>query len=162
MRRAVMHMPREEAPAALPETTVTLAFADRHRRRIRLTDDRGRDFLLDLPRAVRMEDGDHLLLDDGAALEVRAAPEAVMEVTPQSPQEAARLAWHLGNRHTPVQIFPDGRIRIPEDHVLFAMLEHLGSRPARLTAPFSPESGAYGGHGHSHAHGRDQGHGHEH
>jgi urease accessory protein len=157
-----MHMPRKEAPAAPPEATVTLAFADRHRRRIRLTDDRGRDFLLDLPRAVRMEDGDRLLLDDGDALEVRAAPEAVMEMRPESPQEAARLAWHLGNRHAPVQILPDGRIRALEDHVLFAMLEHLGARPARLSAPFSPESGAYGGNGHSRDHGRDQGRGHEH
>ena len=138
--------------------TVTLALDDRHRRRIRLTDDLGEAFLLDLTEATLMGDGDGLKLEDGSFIRVVAADESVADVSGSSPAHAARLAWHIGNRHAPVQVLPDGALRIRDDHVLVAMLEGLGARVVRRQAPFSPEPGAYARNGHGHGH--EHGHGH--
>src|SRR5579872_121674 len=93
------HWPRSQARA-----TVTLAYDDRHRRRLRLTTDAGEPFLLDLPRAGVLDDGDGLALSDKTWLLVRAAPEALLEITAPEPSALMRLAWHLGNRHLPAQI----------------------------------------------------------
>jgi urease accessory protein len=131
-----------------PFDTVTLTHDDRHRRRIRLTTDSGTPFLLDLAEAHHLADGDLLALEDGRYLQIRAALEPVLEVEASTPIELARLAWHLGNRHTPVQVLEQGRLRLRDDHVLAAMLEQLGAKVTRSAAPFSPEHGAYGGHGH--------------
>ncbi|MAF48545.1 MAG: Urease accessory protein UreE [Rhodospirillaceae bacterium] len=130
--------------------TVTLAFDDRHRRRIKLTDDAGAEFLLDLAEAVRLEDGDGLVLDTGGIIAVCAAEEDVLDITCDNASEIARVAWHIGNRHTPVQVLPEGTLRIAYDHVLEAMIIGLGAAFERRQAPFSPEPGAYaeGGHGH--------------
>ena len=131
--------------------TVTLPWADRHRRRLQMTDDAGAPFLLDLDRAVRLADGDGLALEGGGVVAVRAAAEAVIEVRPASAAEAARLAWHLGNRHAPVQVLEDGGLRLLADPVLEAMLRGLGARVSSCRAPFTPETGAYSGapaHGH--------------
>jgi urease accessory protein len=136
-----------------PSDTVTLAYDDRHRRRVRLVADGGLAFLLDLAEARALRDGDRLVLEDGRRVLVRAAPEAVLEVRAGRPAALARIAWHLGNRHTPTQIL-DGGLRIRADHVLEHLLvEHLGAEVARATAPFDPEGGAYGAHGHDHGHG---------
>jgi urease accessory protein len=136
--------------------SVTLAYDDRHRRRLTIRSDAGQTILLDLPAARHLRDGDRLLLEDGRRLLVRAAAEPVVEVVAGDPRALARLAWHLGNRHTPAQILPD-RLRIRPDHVLEAMLEGLGARLESKSAPFDPEHGAYGqGHGqggHHHDHG---------
>jgi urease accessory protein len=72
----------------------------------------------------------------------------------------ARFAWHIGNRHAPVQVLSDGSLRIRDDHVLVAMLEGLGASVVRRRAPFSPEPGAYARNGHDKGHGH--GHGHDH
>ena len=129
--------------------TVTLAYEHRHRRRLRLATDAGEPFLLDLAETRVLRDGDLLALDDGRLVRVRAAPEAVLEVTAPDQLALARVAWHLGNRHTPTQILP-GRLRIRADHVLEHLLtDHLGASVTRVTAPFDPEGGAYG-HGHDH------------
>jgi urease accessory protein len=142
--------PRERARG-----TVTLAFDDRHRRRLRLTSDAGEPFLLDLSRAAVLEEGDGLALSDGTWLTVKAAPEALLEVTAPEPTLLARLAWHLGNRHLPAQIDAQ-RIRIRDDHVIADMIERLGGRVQRISAPFTPEAGAYDAappaHGHHHEH----------
>jgi len=138
--------------------TVTLTFDDRHRRRIRLTDDSGEAFLLDLAEAALMGDGDGLKLVDGGFICVVAAAEPVADVAGSSPAHTARLAWHLGNRHTPVQVLADGGLRIRDDHVLIAMLEGLGARVVRHAAPFSPESGAYARNGYADEHGHGHGH----
>ena len=130
--------------------TLTLTFADRYRRRIRLTDDNGTAFLLELDRATFLNDGDGLQLDDGGVIRVVAAPEPVLEVYPPSPADAARIAWHLGNRHTPIQVLSDGTIRLGDDHVLAGMLEGLGAQITRQIAPFSPEAGAYSSKTHAH------------
>ena len=134
-----------------PDHVITLDHAARHRRRIRLTTDDGHDLLLDLPEARRLRDGDQLALDDGRLVLVRAAPEPVAELRCASPLDLARLAWHIGNRHTPAQLL-DGLIRIQPDHVLLDMARGLGAAVTLTEAPFDPESGAYaGGHHHHHA-----------
>lgn len=137
-------------------STVTLPFADRHRRRIRLTDDAGAPFLLELDRATILNDGDGLRLDGGGVIRVVAAPEPVLDISYSSPTDAARIAWHLGNRHTPIQVLSDGTIRLSDDHVLADMLTGLGAKTVRHSAPFSPEPGAYASGKHVH----EAGHGH--
>jgi urease accessory protein len=122
--------------------TVTLAFDERHRRRIRLTTDAGDPFLLDLPRATVLARGDGLALDDGSWVEVCPANEPLIEVRAQSPRVFARLAWHIGNRHLPAQIFDD-RILLREDAVIAEMLRGLGAELRQIEAPFTPERGAY-------------------
>jgi len=138
---------RELAPAGEPFDTVTLAYDDRHRRRVRLVTDGGAAFLLDLPEARALRHGDLLRLDDGRLVEIRAAPEEVLEVRAEDAASLARLAWHLGNRHTPIQVLVDGALRIRADHVLEHLLrDHLGAEVVRAHAPFDPEGGAYHGH----------------
>ncbi len=88
-----------------------------------------------------MRDGDGLVLDDGAIVLVAGEPEALVEIAAGSALDAVRLAWHLGNRHTDVQIVGD-KLRIRRDHVLEEMLRGLGATVVPLEAPFDPESGA--------------------
>src|SRR4051794_5555619 len=141
---------------------VVLDADDRHRRRILLTGERGTTFLLDLPQATALRDGDGLVLEDGRIIEVAGKPEPVLDIEAASPAELARLAWHLGNRHTEVQIIGD-KLRIRRDHVLEKMLKHLGARVSALDAPFDPESGAYGqAIGQLAAHGLGRAHSHDH
>jgi urease accessory protein len=150
MRRVTAIKPAGDWRLGDAAALVTLAFDDRHRRRIKLTDDTGDDFLLDLAEATRLEDGDGLVLDAGGIIAVRAAAEDVLDITCTGAAEAARIAWHIGNRHTPVQVLADGTLRIAYDHVLEAMIIGLGASCERRKAPFAPEPGAYseGGHGH--------------
>ena len=129
---------------------VVLDADERHRRRIALTGERGTQFLLDLPHAAALRDGDGLVLEDGAIVRVAGKPEALLEITAASAHDLARLAWHIGNRHTDMQVMGD-RLRIRRDHVLEDMLRGLGARMRALEAPFDPEHGAYG-HGDSHDH----------
>src|SRR5579862_6272972 len=124
---------------------VALDAQDRHRRRIVLTGERGTTFLLDLPRATALGDGDGLLLDDGAIVRIAGRKEPLVEITAASPSELARLAWHIGNRHIDVQIVGD-RLRIRRDHVIEDMLGGVGARVAPIEAPFEPEGGAYAHH----------------
>lgn len=136
---------------------VTLAYDGRHRRRCRLTTDQGRAFLLDLPDAVELRDGDTLVLDDGSHVAIRAAIEPLMEARVCDPLHLARLAWHVGNRHLAAEIHSD-RLVLRRDHVIADMLERLGAEVAEIEAPFNPESGAYGhGRTHGHAHGHPHG-----
>jgi urease accessory protein len=130
---------------------ITLDAHERHRRRIVLTGERGTIFLLDLPHAAALRDGDGLVLDDGAIVRVTGRPEPLIEIAAANGHELARLAWHIGNRHIDVQIAGD-RLRIRRDHVIEDMLRGLGARLTPVEAPFDPESGAYGHH-HGHGHG---------
>jgi urease accessory protein len=127
---------------------VVLDHDHRHRRRLRLVTAAGRELLLDLPQARLLRDGEVLVAEDGQRIAVRAAAEEVMEIACADPAGLLRVAWHLGNRHTPAQILGD-RLRIRRDHVLAAMLEGLGARVVMTVAPFDPEGGAYG-HRHDH------------
>jgi len=164
MRRAIaVHSPGQWAEAEAVDT-VTLPFLDRHRRRIRLVADSGEPFLLDLARAQHLGEGCGLGLDVGGYVRVRAAPEAVIEITASDATLLLRIAWHLGNRHLPVQAVGE-RLRIRDDHIIAQMVEGLGGQIERLQAPFDPETGAYAGaapQAPAHAHHRDPAHGHGH
>jgi len=135
---------------------VSLTYEARLLRRKRLGSAGGREFLVDLPETVSVNEGDAFRLDDGTEIAVRAAPEALLEVTGDLP----RLAWHIGNRHTPCQIGV-GRLLILEDHVLADMLRHLGATLRTVEAPFMPEGGAYG-HGRTFGHDHGAYHHHDH
>lgn len=150
MRRAIKHHPCGHWPAGDAAAAITLAWDDRHRRRILLTDDSGAEFLLDLPQATLLAHGDGLELDGGGWIAVQAAEEEVAEVYPATPEALARIAWAVGNRHMPVQILPGGGLRLPWDHVLAHMIEHMGAKVAKRRAAFQPDGGAYAGHGHEH------------
>ena len=151
MRRATSIVGSGNLPADNVLGTVTLCFEDRFRRRKKMTDDSGIDFLLDLADAVQLEEGDALLLEDGSVIEVKAAEEEVLDIYCNNKAQTARIAWHIGNRHTPVQVLKDGNLRIIYDHALREMVEGLGARTENKYAPFSPEQGAYAG-AHSHDH----------
>jgi urease accessory protein len=145
------------------DDAVVLDFDDRYRRRMALTGTRGLAFMLDLPQAAMLRGGDVLDLEDGRCVEVVAAPEPLVEVRSATPEGLARLAWHLGNRHLPVEVRARS-LRLRRDHVIEAMLQGLGARLVLIEAPFDPEGGAYaaGGdepHGHHHGHAH---HGHAH
>jgi urease accessory protein len=154
-------------PQADAADTVLLDYDRRHRRRIVLRGEAGLDFLVDLPKATHLRDGDGLALEDGRVIRVRSAPEPLLEIHGHEDGEMIRIAWHLGNRHLPVQLLDD-RIRIRTDHVIADMVEGLGGHVEPVEAPFDPEPGAYAGaagpahHGHDHAHEHDHDQDHDH
>ena len=127
--------------------TVTLDYEARFLRRKRLVSDAGEPFLVELAETRSLSQGEGFRLDDGRIIAVMAAAEPLLAVRHGN---LARIAWHVGNRHTPCQI-ADDHILIREDKVLQAMLEGLGASVTPVTAPFTPEGGAYG-HGRTHGH----------
>jgi len=150
MRRAFAIKRAGEWPAKAAADRVVLDAGDRHLRRVVLTGERGLRFLVDLPRPVQLRDGDGLVLDDDTIVAVAGAPEPLLEVTGHGALDMLRLAWHLGNRHTNVEI-AGGKLRIRRDHVLEDMLRGLGAHLADIEAPFDPEpSTPHGHHGDSH------------
>ena len=151
MRRAIAVHTRGRWPEEAAVDSVTLAFLDRHRRRIRLVADTGAPFLLDLARAQHLIDGDGLDLDNGSYIRVNAAPEPVIEIAADTPTDLLRIAWHLGNRHLPLQV-AEGKLRLRADHVIAEMVLGLGGRVVWCEAPFDPEIGAYAGAPHAHGH----------
>lgn len=149
-----------------PDATITLDETARHRRRMMMTSDRLPNgatisFLLDLPQARLLRHGDGLRLSDGRIVEVRARPEALMEVRGRDARHLVALAWQIGNRHLAAELSADA-IRIRRDHVIRQMLENLGATVTDIEAAFDPEGGAYEGHGHDHHHDHHHGHGHDH
>ena len=127
---------------------VVLNYDERILRRKRLETAHAEGFLVSLPETISVAHGDAFELLDGRMIEVIAAEEPVLEIT----GDLGRLAWHIGNRHTPCQIEPD-RLLIRQDNVLEAMLRQIGADIAFRVEPFNPEGGAYG-------HGRTMGHDH--
>ena len=125
---------------------VVLDADERHRRRIVLTAEGGTKFLLDLADVTALRDGDGLALDDGTIVAVVAKPEPLVEIAATDAAALAHLAWHLGNRHTELQVVGD-KLRMRRDHVLEDMLAGLGAQLTPVEAPFVPERGAYE-HGH--------------
>jgi urease accessory protein len=146
-----------------PADTVVLEFDDRHRRRLAMTGTRGLDFLLDLAEVIALRGGDALVLEDGRLIEVVAAAEPLLEIRARDAMHLVRIAWHLGNRHLPMQVTAKG-LRIRRDHVIEEMVRGLGARVIEIEAPFDPEGGAYagGGHAHDHAHQDHDHHSHDH
>ena len=154
-------------PAVKPERVVDTVLLDhegRQRRRFALTGEGGLAFLLDLDKATALNDGDAVKLEDGRLVEVRAAPQRLLEVRAENPLRLMRVAWHIGNRHTPAEITADA-VYIEDDHVLAEMIRGQGCTAAPVTRPFQPERGAYEhdcghDHGHAHAHAHAQAHDH--
>jgi urease accessory protein len=145
-----------------PFDRVVLAHDERHLRRKVLTLQQGEQVLVDLPEAIAFGHGDVLILEDGRMAEIIAAAEMLYEVLPRDRKHLSELAWHLGNRHLPAQLYED-RILILKDHVIKAMLEGLGARVTEITAPFQPLRGAYhNGHGHDHHYHHDHNSNHHH
>jgi len=145
-----------------PRDRLRLTYDARFLRRKRLDTESGAQVVVDLAETTNLHDGDALVLDTGGLIEVVAAPEPLLSVTGPN---LVRLAWHIGNRHTPCQI-GDDRLLIQRDHVLADMLRGLGATLVEIEAPFVPEGGAYGtgrtmGHSHGRGdHGDHGGHGH--
>ncbi len=158
MLRATIYIPKGQSEGK-SDDVVTLDYDLRHRRRVSMTAAEGLTFLLDLPQAQRLRDGDQLVLEDGRKVRVAAAPEQLAEIRAATPGELVRIAWHLGNRHLPVMLEAE-RIFIRHDHVIEDMAARMGASIRHMKAPFDPEPGAYaesaaghhhhGGHHHDH------------
>jgi urease accessory protein len=140
--------------------SVALAYDERKRSRLKVTLASGVEAGIFLERGDHLHGGDKLAAEDGSAVvEILAAPERLIEAVADSPLLFARVAYHLGNRHVPVQILPTengGRLHFQTDHVLADMVRGLGCAVTETEAPFQPESGAYGAHGSLHHHGEDE------
>ena len=164
---------KECADLPAPADHLSLTYEDRFLRRKVLTTQGGQRILVDLPSTTSLDHGDGLRLDTGAVIGIEAAPEPVLEITAP---DLTRIAWHVGNRHTPCQI-ESARLLIQQDKVIADMLTRLGATTRLVTEAFTPEGGAYGhgrthshdhGHthhpvdGHSHEHSHGHGHGHDH
>ncbi len=130
-----------------PADCLSLTYDDRFLRRKVLTCESGEQILIDLAQTTSLNHGGALVLDDGREVEIQAAPEALLEV--KAP-DLTRIAWHIGNRHTPCQIEKD-RLLIQVDHVIRDMLLKIGASVREVHEPFTPEGGAYG-HGRTHGH----------
>jgi urease accessory protein len=164
-----MRQIEQDAPAGSPhQDGLTLPFERRQKSRLRVTLDSGEEVAVLMPRGRVLRDGDRLRASDGGVVLVKAAPEHVSTVAAADASTLARAAYHLGNRHVPVQIGA-GFLRYQHDHVLDDMVRALGLLVRAETAPFEPEAGAYGrGHehggarDHDHEHDHDTGRGHEH
>jgi urease accessory protein len=158
--RATDILPAGAWDAGRAVDTVLIDYDRRFRRRILLTTAQGHEVLLDLPNAVRLKHGDGLLLENGGVVRVQAQPEDLLDIHAHDEGDLVRIAWHLGNRHLPVQVLGE-HLRIRADHVIEEMVERLGGHAEHVKAPFDPEAGAYAG-GHHHDHDDDDGHGHHH
>jgi urease accessory protein len=147
MHRVTAVKPAGQWNVSAAADRVVLDAGDRNRRRIVLKAEKGTELMLDFEKPVALRDGDGLALDDGSIVLVAGAPEALVEVAAHSALDTVRLAWHLGNRHTDVQIAGE-RLRIRRDHVLEEMLRGLGATLTPLEAAFDPEAAAPHGHEH--------------
>ena len=140
---------------------VSLTYEQRQKSRGRAVTEKGEEVAWFLPRAHVLADGDCLAAENGMLLKVIAAPETLSEVQSDDTLLLTKAAYHLGNRHVPLQI--DGnRLSYQHDHVLDAMVTGLGLRVSCVQKPFHPESGAYHNQSHSHDHSHPHDHAHEH
>jgi urease accessory protein len=128
---------------------VVLDAADRVRRRIVLTTEKGQKLKLDFAEPMMLRDGDGLVLDDGSVVLVAGEAETLIEISAKKPLDLLRLAWHVCNRHTDAQ-FAEKAFRIRRDHVLEEMVKGLGAVTKDIEAPFDPEPAAPHGHHHEH------------
>lgn len=147
-------------------STITLDWDTRQKSRFDATDSAGRQLGVFLPRGAVVRGGDVLVAEDGSLVRVVAAPQDVLRITActehGSPFDLTRAAYHLGNRHVPIELQPD-HLKIEPDHVLADMLRAMHMTVVAVSEPFEPESGAYGDHGgHSHGGHSHGGHGHDH
>ncbi len=159
MHSALAHRRKGLWPESEAEASVTLDFEARHSARKELMTDHGEQILLDLPHPEVMADGDGLRLGDGRWVLVRAAEEPVVEVRHHDPRQLVRLAWHLGNRRVPAEIWP-ATLRVRPDPAVAEMLIRAGAHLTELEAPFNPEPGVHErstDHGRHHIPGAERG-----
>src|ERR1700742_2111517 len=150
---------RHDRPLA---DTLILDYTQRSAQKVSATGLKGLVVDIDLHEPARLRTDDLLELDDGTLVEVVAAPEPLLEVRATDAAALARLAWHLGDRHVPVEALPN-RIRARRDDAIAALLTSLGAKVTTIEAPFEPEGGAYeSAHGHGHHHDPDHDHSHGH
>lgn len=165
-------MPRGQglAPVLLKRAaSIELDWDVRQKSRFDAIDSTGRQIGVFLPRGTAVRGGDVLVAEDGSLVRVIAAPQPVLHITHctehGTPFDLVRAAYHLGNRHVPIELQPD-HLKIEPDHVLADMLRAMHLIVREATLPFEPEGGAYAAqghaHGHDHAHGHSHDHGHEH
>ena len=142
-------------------STVELDWDVRQKSRFDATDSLGRQFGVFLPRGTLVRGGDVLLVEDGSMVRVIAAPQAVLRITAcashGSPFDLTRAAYHLGNRHVPIELKPD-HLKIEPDHVLADMLRTMHLTVQEALEAFEPEGGAYSSAGHGHSHGNEHVH----
>jgi urease accessory protein len=151
MLRIERYADREISEAELRDLPkLVLPFDLRQRSRLRTSLANGTEAALFLPRGTVLRDGDLLEAEDGSLIKVEAAREDVLFVTAETPYTLMRAAYHLGNRHTPVELGED-HLKLESDPVLLEMLLQLGAIVRKEYSPFHPEGGAYGG-GHRHGH----------
>lgn len=132
---------------ASPGLSLPLAAEERTRSRHRFETSEGQVVYLHLPRGTVLQDGDLLQTDNGLVVQVLAKPEPVLTVTAASPLQLLQAAYHLGNRHVPLEITAT-YLRLSPDSVLQDLLRHRGLTVIEEIQPFQPEMGAYGGHQH--------------
>ena len=167
MQRAISVVRKAAVKQDRVVETLTLNHEDRNRRRVALKGDGGRDILLDLDKPTALNDGDAVKLEDGSLVLIKAAAQKLIEITAENPLRLARVAWHIGNRHTPAEITASA-IYIEHDHVLAEMVRGQGCAMTDVERPFQPERGAYDhdhadcGHDHHGHHHHDHGHEHGH
>ena len=169
MLRVVRVLGSSASEGARRIDSVILGADERRIQTAQLTGVNGTIIMLMLPEPVHLRMGDALELDDGSLVEVVVAPEPLIEVRGNDLTHLARLAWHLGDRHVPVQVLAN-RLRLRRDPALETMLGALGARLTAIEAPFDPEGGAYAQatpehdhhHGHDHHHHHDEHCGHDH
>jgi urease accessory protein len=156
------------APVLLKRaSSITLDWDVRQKSRFESTDSAGRQVGVFLQRGQVVRGGDVLVGEDGSLLKVLAAPQAVLRITHCSehgtPFDLTRAAYHLGNRHVPIELQAD-HLKIEPDHVLADMLRSMHLIVHEVNESFEPENGAYGEHGggHHHGQGSDDAHGHDH
>lgn len=126
---------------------IELDYDGRFLRRKMLQTIGGQSLLVDLAQVTSLDHGGVLVLEDGQEVAIIAAAEKLLEVTGDN---LPRIAWHIGNRHTPCQI-EENRLLIQRDHVIHDMLDKIGATVREVVEPFTPEGGAYG-HGRTHGH----------
>ena len=164
----IMSQGRGLAPVLLKRAaTVELDWDVRQKSRFDVTDSQGRQIGIFLPRGTAVRGGDVLVAEDGSLIRVIAAPQPVLRITHctahGTPFDLTRAAYHLGNRHVPIELKPD-HLKIEPDHVLADMLRSMHLIVVAVDEAFEPEGGAYGshdshggGHSHDHAHGSSKG-----
>lgn len=150
----MLHITQRISAADHIDDTIVLPFVLRQKSRLRVNTQAGVDAGLFLDRGIILRGGDLLKAENGLVVQVIAAQEAVYDVVADSAQALMCAAYHLGNRHVPLQV-GNGWLRLEQDHVLKEMLLGLGMHVKTHLAPFEPEAGAYGG-GHRHHHDDDE------
>lgn len=145
--------------------TIELDWDVRQKSRFDATDSQGRQIGVFLPRGTAVRGGDVLVAEDGSLVRVIAAPQPVLRITHctahGTPFDLTRAAYHLGNRHVPIELKPD-HLKIEPDHVLADMLRSMHLIVVAIEEAFEPEGGAYGSHEHSHGAGHSHDHAHDH